>query len=178
MANQMTIRSVQCLQPSSGVVGDSVIGTIGSIVGGLVGVGAAVGISTASGGTLVLVGAAAGVAAAGAGAGIAIGLKNAITSFSDGEDDLYIDINGSKKFPKDGGDHGISAEEIVDVDLTFNFSDYPDGIKVELYDYDMISSDDLLHAVKFYKDQDESVKVVNLKESDAGSIYLLNVDFS
>ncbi|MEZ4688024.1 MAG: hypothetical protein R3B47_18770 [Bacteroidia bacterium] len=184
MYNKVTITKVKCEQPSSGTFGDGVFEAIGAGIGGAIGVvggisAIAVGLAgeplTAGGSTvLVLAGAGLFLGGAPAGAAISLAIKRAITEFSDGEDDLYIKVDGTKVYP--GGDSvGIEAQEIFDVNKTFELS--PDGIEVKLYDYDMISSDDLLHSFMIYPDEKYGVKVEKLDKGADGSIYTLYLDF-
>jgi hypothetical protein len=51
------------------------------------------------------------------------------------------------------------------------------GLKVELYDRDLVSGDDLLHSFMIYPDQEHGAKVEKLDKGEDGSIYTLYLDF-
>lgn len=178
LRKNLTIKSVTCVQTSSGIVGDGIIAAIGALAGGAVGATVGVATTVGSAGTLALAGATAFVTGAGVGAGLSVKIKDLITSVIDLEDDLYIKAGTGKIFPK-GDDIGIKSGQTIQVNKTILLG-IPPGMKfgqvmITLMEKDLLG-DDHLHSVAFSLLADGSVTVENRTKESSGSIYLIDFE--
>lgn len=161
----LTIVSVKCIKPSSGIDGTalSIFGAIGGAIGGA----AAVAGATVTGGLLI---GATGVAAVG-GASAGVTLINGLDHFFAGADDLYIKVNGSKVWPS-GKYKDINSQQTKDVEYSLPLNSQ---VTIQLWEYDTISSDDLLGYLTLGSDHQSGNFTYLVQNRDEGSIYEINI---
>jgi hypothetical protein len=176
MAIKLT--QVKCVRTSSGT-GSAVpiLSTVaGGIVGGTVGTVAGVALATASGGTLVAIGVAAGVGGASGGAALGAEFFKIVNGIFDGsDDDLYIKVNGEKIWPTSGKCKDVGSQDTI----TVNY-DLPlvDPCRIELFDYDTISSDDSLGYLNVPANHSPGPFMYLVENEDEGSAYQIWLDIS
>jgi hypothetical protein len=134
---QLTIKSVKCIKPSSGIDGtvSKIFGEIGKII-------AKYSLSTneSDGGIPI------GVLAPRLGEIGGVGFLALLDSLFAGDDDLYIKVNNKKIWPG-GREEDIGKGETKDINYT---ATYDGDIKIELMEYDSMSGDDLLGHLTIY----------------------------
>lgn len=180
MSRQLTVLSTKCISPSSGLSGLSpIFATIGGIAGGTIAAVTSAGLTIASGG-LLLAASVGGVAIStvtGAGAGVTV-VKGLDAVFGGIPDDLYMEINGGKVWPdaeKKSCYSKLKSQETLNLNYICNF----DGeIKVGLWDYDTIDSDDLLGYIMIPADHSSGDFTYLVQNKDKGSIYELMIRIS
>jgi hypothetical protein len=157
----LTIVSVKCIKPSSGI--DSVAQSIFGVIGGAIGARAAVG--TTSGGLLT---------AASAGASTGVSVINGLDHFFAGADELYIRVNGSKVWPS-GKYKDINSQQTKEVGHTLPLEG---NVKIQLWEYDVISADDLLGYLELGQDHQTGSFTYLVQNPGEGSIYEINIKIS
>ena len=164
----LTIVSVKCIKPSSGI--DSVAQSIFGVIGGAIGGAAAVVGATVSGGLLI---AATGLATA-AGASTGVSVINGLDHFFAGADELYIKVNGSKVWPS-GKYKDINSQQTKEVGHTLPLEG---NVKIQLWEYDVISADDLLGYLELGQDHQTGSFTYLVQNPGEGSIYEINIKIS
>ena len=161
----LSIVSVKCIKPSSGIDGiaQSIFGAIGAAIGGA----AAVAGATVTGGLLI---GATGVAAVG-GASAGVTLINGLDHFFAGADELYIKVNGSKIWPS-GKYKDINSQQTKDVGYNLPLER---TVTIQLWEYDTISSDDLLGYLTLGSDHQTGNFTYLVHNPNEGSIYEINI---
>jgi len=164
----LTIVSVKCIKPSSGI--DSVAQGVFGVIGGVIGGAGAAASATVSGGLLVAV---TGLAAA-TGANVGVFVIDKLDHFFAGADDLYITVNGSKVWPS-GKYKDINSQQTKEVGHTLPLEG---KVKIQLWEYDVVSADDLLGYLELGQDHQTGSFTYLLPNPDEGSIYEINIKIS
>ncbi|MTJ22546.1 hypothetical protein FJR06_14955 [Dolichospermum sp. UHCC 0352] len=164
----LTIVSVKCIKPSSGI--DSIAQSLFGLIGGAIAGTATFVAGAASGGLLI---AATGVAAAG-GASAGVAVINGLDYFFAGADELYIRVNGSKVWPS-GKYKDMMSQQTKEVGHTLPLND---KVKIQLWEYDTISSDDLLGYLDLGADHQTGSFTYLVQNQYEGSIYEINIKIS
>lgn len=168
MSKTLTIVSVKCVKPSSGIndVARGIFGAIGGVAGGA----AAVAGASVTGGLLI---ASTGVAAAG-GASSGVAVIEGLDHFFAGADDLYIKVKGSKVWPS-GKYKDINSQQTKDVEYSVPLTS---KVTIELMEYDTISSDDKLGDLTVPPEHQVGYFTYLVQNQDEGSLYELNIRIS
>ncbi len=168
MSKTLTIVSVKCVKPSSGIndVARGIFGAIGAAAGGAAPVAGA----TVTGGLLI---AGTGVAAAG-GASTGVAVVEGLDHFFAGSDDLYIKVNGNKVWPS-GKYKDIDSQQTKDVGHSVPLTS---NVTIELMEYDTIGSDDKLGYLTVPPEHQDGYCTYLVQNQDEGSLYELNIRVS
>ncbi|MFM6079688.1 MAG: hypothetical protein ACKPCI_14465 [Dolichospermum sp.] len=164
----LTIVSVKCIKPSSGI--DSIAMNLFGLIGGAIAGTATFVAGAVSGGLLI---AATGVAAAG-GASAGVAVIKGLDRYFAGADELYIRVNDSKVWPS-GKYKDICSQQTKEVGHTLPLND---KVKITLWEYDTIGSDDLLGYLDLGADHQTGSFTYLVQNQDEGSIYEINIKIS
>ncbi|HBH22606.1 MAG TPA: hypothetical protein DDY13_04205 [Cytophagales bacterium] len=83
----------------------------------------------------------------------------------DGFDDIYLKFNGKKFWPINGKKMGIAADTVTTLDIKLGEFSPGEPIKIELWDWDLLSADDFYGDFSFVFEGDEGSFSTDLQQN-------------
>jgi hypothetical protein len=177
--NTLRIEMIQCVFPSSGVAGAQVVATASAIVGTAIGAAVGIAVTATSAGVAaplgIGVGAMSAVSATAMAEAITLGARQAALGIgANFADQAYLKLNGAKVWPVNDSFLNMNKGDVVTVGYQTSRAGGT-AYMLELFDHDLILSDDLLYSYQLEQDRElvnGMILAINPVEASSYVIYV------